>query len=179
MREWSDLKTAPKKTRRAYYSVKKFWRLRIVGTFEHMYYWLRCHTFNKYHIINAGKYDFTDNYKWGWLDRDHLMLLACFGILCEFVDKEDPKCGLDTTIDRFLPSWETMETWNEAEQNMIKDQLSGEKEIRDLYNWWKFERPLEHKAHHKKYTYQREEELTKKDNEMLLRLMAIRQRLWT
>jgi hypothetical protein len=76
-----------------------------------------------------------------WVDRDIVMLHACFQILSDFVELEKG----DTHVH-----YETH-----------KDFVD---EIRSLYNWWKVRKDL----------WESEE-----DNEMLERLIKIRELLWT
>ncbi len=78
----------------------------------------------------------------GWVDRDFLMLHACFQILSDCVELEK--------VDEF------------ANYETHKDSID---EIRFLYNWWQ----------KRKNSNDFEDE----DNEMLLRLMKVREFLWT
>lgn len=81
-----------------------------------VFYWIRCHTYNKYHLINISG---QDDYRWGWIDRDRVITLACFKVLCDYVEKESHQ------ID-----WEWCERARENKKTMDY-----------LYNWWKVERP--------------------------------------
>jgi hypothetical protein len=147
-------------------------------------YWLRCHTVDRYHVINISG---QDGYEWGWIDRDRAMYLACFKCLVEYVELEKPGEVID---------WESDE-----------DHSRAWKEIQDLYHWWKTGRAKEHAEHdalvdawRKSYPggdpefrvkdgrYQderwvtwlkRSTELEEKDDEMLMRLMKVRRFLWT
>ena len=75
-------------------------------------YWLRSHTFNRYHILDISG---QDGYKWGWIDSDTQMELACFKILTNFVENEYPgHCD-----------WDSEETIRK-----VRD------EIFEIYNWW-------------------------------------------
>ena len=53
----------------------------------------------------------------GWCDKDHVLLHACFQLLCDFVEKE---MLVQDNID-----------WNATEE--IKN---AKKEIDELYAWW-------------------------------------------
>lgn len=82
-----------------------------------------------------------------WIDRDDVMLHACFQILEDCVEKEhvDTHCNYETHKD-FVD------------------------EVRELYNWWKI----------RKNTDEYETEISMEtDQLMLLRLIKIRQMLWT
>ena len=159
-------------------------------------YWLRCHTFTRYHIIDIRN-DYAEPYKWGWIDRDRALLLANFKILVEFMEQEEPGKIIDwSTTPEHRHAW---------------------KEMNDLYLWWKIERKqeqdaldkilddlprrpfssmfeeIEHEGY-KAYRYvpeapeiqqvyevhrQQEELLRKKDQDNLHRLIDIRGHLWT
>lgn len=156
------------------------------------YDWLICHTLRRYHILNLSN---QGDYKWGWCDRDHLMFLACFKLLADYVEREEPFEHIN---------WESDE-----------GHLHAAKEIRELYEWWKTGRAKEHEACEAlmegidstivtgpaddgglveylglRYNVpdgeerfaawcQRSDELEAKDSEMLTRLIAIRRYLWT
>jgi hypothetical protein len=79
-----------------------------------------------------------------WIDRDFIMLHACFQILQDYIEKEngDTHCNY------------------EAHKDFVD-------EVRFLNNWWKKRKTDE--------DFDNDDE----DNEMLLRLMKIRQSLWT
>lgn len=173
-------------------------------------YWLRTHTYNRYHIINISG---QDGYKWGWIDRSHAMYLACFKLLEEFVELEDPEIGTRTEKDyRGDPEVIPEDEWIKYHKPSIDDQLEGDREIRALYDWWKTGRKQEHDACDKildgyskdfddifkpipekpgfleyiqDHSPQWEawklehDRLEAKDEEMLQRLMKVRQRLWT
>ncbi len=146
-------------------------------------YWLRTHTINRYHLIDIRDKGEGHGYRWGWIDRDEVMLLACFTVLRDFVEKEKPFGRMDS--DKECPALA---------------------EIKDLYEWWMRGRKAEHDAVHDTITaapllcgledifaehlppaavaqmddhYQRLTALDDKDDAQLLRLMAVRRFLWT
>ena len=57
----------------------------------------------------------------GWHDKDEILLHAAFQLLVDFVEREDPGNIVD---------------WNSDESHKHRW-----KEIRELYEWWKRERP--------------------------------------
>lgn len=177
MREWKKL-SAKGKCRRVLYCVRDLFVLRIWGDYQRggirgAYHWVRCHVWNRYGIIDLAKH--SNGYRWGWIDRDWAMYLACFHMLCEFVENEDPKVGT-RTLDDYRPSWvEDDSEW--LDRDHIQAQVDADKQVRALYDWWKTERPREHAV--KDYSYQRLETLDAKDEEMLQRLMKVRTCLWT
>jgi hypothetical protein len=168
-------------------------------------YWLRCHTFTKYHIVDIRG---QDGYKWGWIDRSHAMYLACFTLLVDFVEKEDPTIGLRTEADY---RGDTSDGDWKFHKPSIDHQLANEQEVRALYDWWKTGRKAERDAcdaiidgldlsfekmfvkpdDSGLYTFQpctdarwtrwtaEHDRLEAKDEEMLMRLMKVRRCLWT
>lgn len=189
--------------------VKRAWR-RVLGDYKRgglrgAYHWVRCHVWNRYHVINVSG---EDGYDWGWMDRDHVLMLACFKILKEFVEKEDQRIGL-RTVDDYGGEHMT----EDERESFEKGQLAHEREIRALYTWWTVDRKREHAevdaiiadadvdmkfgepdgsgcspldfvyapgSQEKWELYRkRTDELDAKDDKMLLRLMAVRRSLWT
>ena len=143
-------------------------------------YWLRCHLWDRYHIIDISG---QDGYRWGWIDRDHAMYLACFKILTEFVEQEDPQVGLRSEADYRGDLSEN--DWQQYYRSSVLKQIEIEKEVRALYDWWKTGRAL---AHARAGDIRKRNfddwcaEMTRlddQDEEMLLRLMKVRRSLWT
>jgi len=85
MRPFKKLNFAAKLKRIKYWFVN-YKRWRISRAISNCLYWLRTHTYNRYHIINIKSPQ--QGYKWGWLDRDHVLFLAMFRILSDFIEKE-------------------------------------------------------------------------------------------
>lgn len=75
--------------------------------------WLRYHTTHRFHKLDLRSAG--DDYRYGYLDRDHAMLLACFKCLCEFVE-----------VEMDIVNWEY--------------KRDVEAEIQTLYLWWTKER---------------------------------------
>jgi hypothetical protein len=129
------------------------------------WYWFRTNTYNRYHMVDCRAPQ--HGYKWGWCDRCEIILYANFAILTDFVEKE--MYGL---VD-----WDSEENHTKA-----KD------EIMDLYNWWKTGRAKDKEkldkvlevgeSYYDKY-WDMEEKFKKKDNKQLIRLIKIREWLWT
>jgi hypothetical protein len=92
-----------------------------------------------------------------WCDKDIVLLHACFQLLTDCVEKEKLINGI---ID-----------WN-WDENHKKVKM----EIEELYTWWKYRIKLDKKGkinpilNHDQY---------ETDNEMLIRLIKIREYLWT
>lgn len=92
----------------------------------------------------------------GWSDKDNVMLHACFQLLIDYLEKEE----LEEQTD-----------WNQSEEY-----AEANKEIDILQNWWK-QRILD--AEEGKINPVLNQSQYEKDNEMLIRLIKIRQYLWT
>lgn len=164
-------------------------------------WWVRHRTTDRYHIIDISG---MDGYDKGWIDRDHAMYLACFKLLCDFVEKESK---ILMTRDVTLADY-TSETYQPTgdELECIKNQIDHENEIRAIYLWWKHTRPAEKRAHESvelnspplfdvdwqlnrstefyesqmwKDYFAEDQRLDEKDDEMLERLMKVRKYLWT
>ena len=99
---------------------------RIRYLISQAWYWLRTHTWNRYHIIDCRSPH--NDYKWGWCDRDYLMLCACFNILKDFVERELPHSYTDYSQSG---AWQDSRT-----------------EILALYEWWMKGRATEHADAH-------------------------------
>lgn len=101
-------------------------------------------------MSTIGKHNLTINYKADWVDKDILMLHSCFQLLKDFIEKEDP--------------------FNYQRKNCkIKNQLM------ELYKWWENrEKDVEADKVNELDMDQYQE-----DNKMLIKLIKIRQHLWT
>lgn len=143
-------------------TIKKY----IIGGYKSggligVYWWIREHIYDKFYIINIKNVDGV--YKWGWLDKDRSLLLACMKILCDFVEKE-LNCDY---IDK-------------EEENI--------KEILKIYKWWKEDRVLKEKKledilldekQASKEYWKLERKIYEEENEMLIKLIKLRKSLWT
>ena len=116
---------------------------------ENIFYWIRTHTINKYHIIDCR--DKKNGYAWGWCDRCDLILFSSFNILKDFMEKEYPG----------IVDWD----YDQQHKNI-------KQELQELYSWWTLTRPIN--IRDTCSLYQDDE-----DQKMLERLMKIRQYMWT
>ena len=96
-------------------------------------WWIRHRTYDRYDRI------YITSLKPGYYDKDEQMLHGMFGLLIDYVDKEEPfryfSWGKDHKNDP-----PEMKEFNE-ERRAVK------KEIISLYNWWKVERPRRAKSY--------------------------------
>jgi hypothetical protein len=129
------------------------------------------------------------------------MFYACFQLLKEFVEKEDPQIGLRTKKDFGSANKDWDPHWDKS----VKERLTWEAEIRELYDWWMTKRKQEwdkldeidfdidfkpfNKDGRKFYKLKKSGQwkkyrkysdyLDNKDEEMFMKLINIRKRLWT
>jgi hypothetical protein len=166
--------------------VEYAWKRFINIVFRTPWHWFRCNFIPKhrYHILDLRKGG--NNYSWGWYDTDSRMLQACFLLLKEYVEKEQP--------------------FNNADWNWNEDHKHAGEEIKYLYEWWTVKRPeakakLAYDWEHEPYDthfiklpdggykimqpesvrtlVQREDDMSAEDQRNLERLIKIRGFLWT
>lgn len=151
---WEDWERDTKKKHPIRYffqkSVPQRFRWHVTGPIGRAYWWVRHRTTNRYHILDFS--DAKNGYHRGWQDRDHAILLASFKLFCQFMEIEAQYVG-----------------WEATEQH-----ATAKKELDALYHWWTVERPAERE----KLGYN-DDELEKKDNEMLHKLIDLRGYLWS
>lgn len=97
--------------------VEHYWNKFVDTLFYKPWYWFKCNFIPKhrYHILDLTKGG--NGYSYGWRDTDTRMLQACFLLLVEYVECEKPFEVAD---------WQ----FNEVTQEK-------EREIKELYHWWK------------------------------------------
>jgi hypothetical protein len=165
-------------------------RVHITMKIEHWWYWLRTHTYNRYHILDLRS-DVGLTYKWGWVEVDQAMMLACFNLLRSFVEKQDGLAYLKWED----PNWYA--NASQDEKDMHDKQRADLIGIKTLYDWWMTGRQKEHEA--LDAAYERDSggmrlaignpklkaygealrDLDSRDDEMLAKLMKYRRHLWT
>lgn len=136
---------------------------------KNWFYFIRCHTFTRYHIVDCRSPQ--NDYTWGYRDKDFLMFYACFNLFKDFVEKEKPFEYID---------FDSCDADRKLKQEII-----------ELYNWWcmggrvkehnLFEMnrnncPAKHLVSHTHSYLQCEDD---RDEEMFDKLMKIRRCLWT
>lgn len=135
------------------------------------WYWIRCHTYNRYHLVDIR--NSRNGYDWGWIDTDHKLLFASFALLVDFVER-----GYGLRVK----DWK----WEEGH-------VQAAKEIRGLYRWWKVDRARQHNDYQKLVSEAIKEgrndkwdkehkgkyRLEQVDEDNLIRLIKVRNYLWT
>jgi len=161
--------------------VSSWIRSRIIGRVRHVGYWLRCHLWDRYHLVDCG-YENPTGYRWGWNDVDTLMLYAAFELLRRFIENED---GLEELRYQHMAARETPDEWFSGakdpageKQASIDERLHAYNEIKDLWQWWTKDRTLRHASIASDSGWNTDE-LYDQDTEMLCRLARVRGYLWT
>jgi hypothetical protein len=150
------------------------------------WYYLKCHvlTKHKYHLVDIrqrkSEIDSVDDYRYGWIDIDHRILLALFSLLDKFVE--------DELINYYCPTEEDIK-----ENPSYAQQRDTYNEILALYRWWTVTRKWDSKNisdlgskwvksksedDYEKYSNAKKE-FDEKEDEMIGRLLKIRRSLWT
>lgn len=146
-----ELKTKKKYPKRFFFqeTLKNFFFFTIPWKLKEIYWNIRYRTTDRYHVLNIS----SKENKWvrGYADVSDRMLYSCFSLLVNFV--ETSASGV---------SWE----WNE-------DLLKVEKEMNLLYKWWMKERPK------RNWEVSKHGQFEKEDSDNLIRLVNIREYLWS
>lgn len=161
--------------------------------FKHISYWLRTHTYNRYHILDLKRAEpeNPEGYRWGWIDRCDSLMLANFLVLRDFVEREKPRSLAD-----YIAKLETNGDPN-GELSGLRSQQGEYQECMRLYRWWIKDRFDEYREFDRRAT-EAHERYEKSDSEadrtawliwdsakenrhheMLHRLIALRGYLWT
>lgn len=115
---------------------------------SHAWYWLRTHTYNRYHILDMRSPEY--DYRWGWIDRSSLLLVAPFRLLEDFVEQEwkytllsvGPHLSEYHTVNDD-PQTDDEREWARQELEALERQVATYQVIFQLYRWWKVERRQE------------------------------------
>jgi hypothetical protein len=112
-------------------------------------YWLRTHTYHRYHMLNLKNK--KNGYSWGWLDRSEGILFANMAILVDFVEKE---MAFEGHVDwrSAAEVKESGETENDPWGDANRDAHAlAKKEMIEIYDWWTKGRKEEHDAWDRAY----------------------------
>lgn len=170
---------------RSKYPIQYFFRETIPDFFDSLrrrfsntYWWFAHRVTHRYHIVKLSNPGGGVEYNVGWTDTSTRLLMFCGLTIVNFVEKEEPFGHIDTRE----------EPWT-----------SYAKEWQALYDWWKVERPASVKALDEELTrwaalrkanggplepradnYTKlERALEERDTEMMIRLIKIRETMWT
>jgi hypothetical protein len=168
-------------------------RFRVFRWLDRAAYWLRTHTWDRYHMVDIRSR--RNGYAWGWMDRSEGMLFAVMAMLVAFVEQERAFQVID---------WDSDDGHREAVR-----------ELREIYLWWTQDRKIEHDEHERladeayegyQTTFvpmpdgmlklvtsdetpeqrkarddvrEAEDRLDQKDTDMMIRLIKVREAMWT
>lgn len=98
----------------------------MIKWLSNIWYYIRCHTFTKYHVINCSqpKNSPYNEYRWGYIDPCERIMFGLFNELVNYVEKYVLKHDPD-----------------ESDQELI-----------DIYNWWTIEHKADNEELDKLYT---------------------------
>lgn len=133
-------------------TLPRLWRWHVSSPLKRFWWGIKYRTTHKYHKLDISNKE--NHYLRGYMDPRERLLFGCFAVLKDFVEN-----------DMGHNDWQ----WNEDHQKAAA-------EIMALYNWWLTDRPA---AWDDPESYKKDEELYLKDQEMLHRLIAVREYLWT
>lgn len=138
--------------------------------------WIKYNLIYRNHIVNLSQpcHDAThiECYHYGWIDTDKKILYAVFNIFNDFIKNEYKHLYKPTDKDI------------EDDESLIK-QRKLVLEIEDIHYWWNYQRIFDQKKLSELNprdfeSYGKlESMLSEKENEMLNRLIKIRESLWT
>lgn len=162
-----------------------------------IFYWIRTHTKDRYHILNLkeAEPENKDGYRWSWLDRSEVLLISSFLVLRMFVEQEGDNPGFGNLSALIKEAEENGDLYKQLDT--LRAKQKDYEEIMFLYNWWVKDRFEEYKVFettlentYKKYKetrsdkdrdawFEAEGAKSKREEEMLIRLVKIRNHLWT
>jgi len=172
--------------------------LPIQGRIERAWYWIQCHTLPSYrfHIIDLRGVDPTSEYTHGYMDPGEVMRIAAWATLRSYVEKELVHERYEDE-ENYTPD-ELGEEWYKEQKRVRYEEPMA------LYKYWMEERAAEKKEEARlfaltrinqknalealnKEAYQAASDVWLKyhracearEQEMFLRLCAIREYLWT
>ena len=110
---------------------------------SHALYWLRTHTYNRYHMLDMRSK--VNGYAWGWWDRSDLILFANMALLRDFIEKEKAfDCHVDwsSAAEALAARGEENDDGCGASRDA---HAAAKKEMLTIYEWWTKGRSEEHK----------------------------------
>ena len=114
-----------------------------VGPLRHLsrsMYWLRAHTYNRYHTIDIRNR--RNGYAWGWMDRSEGILFANMAILVAFIEKEKAfDCHVDWRSAAEMAAAGEKSDGGDANRDA---HAAAKKEMLEIYQWWTQDRKIAH-----------------------------------
>lgn len=142
-------------------------------------YWLRTHTIHRYHLVDCR----NRWYRWGWCDRSELLLYASFAILTDFMEKEFPGFvewdpGLEAELHALHNWWKTGRQAERDAADALYERAGIEMRFVDKPGLCTVEFDVAHPDLERAWT-EADFALSRRDDEMLCRLLQIRHELYT
>jgi len=148
---------------------------RWVRPIKELYYWLTCHLLpsRKYHLLDLRKS--SHGYKYGYRDPSEKMLYAMFSLLKEYIDSKPYDLSEDFSLEEI-----------NADPGM-KIQFEKFEEAKQILFWWEFSYKKEEEDRYELFSSKEisaeeflflERESDSKTEEMLIKLIKIRNHLW-
>ena len=122
-------------------TIPHWWAVNVSISVTEFVYWVKCHVIpsKRYHMLDLrqpktiAKYD-PDHYRYGYLDGDHKILYACFNSLVHFIEKEHKGKFLEYV------------TFQEEAMGSKHLEL---RELFEIYQWWTTTRKTKQKEYDK------------------------------
>ncbi len=155
------------------YETLAFWiSCKIIKPISDFKYYIVSHTIRKYHILDLRSK--PDNYKFGWCDADHKMLLALMKITEDFIVEQD-------TESRLIWLKEELAKDTECKENSWKESIIFCEDLLSIQSWWRSIRPMEYEKSFSgpEFGLKYDEYLRENDNAVMKKLIDMRHRMWT
>lgn len=115
-----------------------WFRVHFVMNIRHAWYWLKAHTWHKYHMLDLR--DAAHDYQWGWISPDNILLYSVFKCV------EHTVAYSMSGVESFQYSMseaeyveaanKTLDFYSDTEQWQWAKDLG---ELYDCYRWWRYE----------------------------------------
>ena len=136
---------------------RRYWK--ISRMWYDLWYWIRCHTYNRYHILDMS--DKTNGWDWGWQEPDSQLLYASMAIMVKHVENkyavDEKSLPYESDHQLFL----IKEAIDKEDHQLVSEEQT-QAELLTIYKWWKYERAADLKlqdeamdAHCAKYPIKR------------------------
>lgn len=125
------------------HTVTQWWRVHVSMNINHFLYWIESHTVKKYHIIDLRqpKTRTDDDYTWGYITHTQKLTLACFTILCDYIEEYEETFNVNYAESLLLLS-ESLKKTNGLEKESLAEELKVRAIAWNLYRYWTIGRKL-------------------------------------
>ncbi len=145
---WEDFYAEAKKKYPVRYflshDLPHWWRVHVSLPIEHFTDWVVCHVVpsRRFHMLDLRQPKDEEGYpyRYGWIDSDRQILYSCFNILVRFIEREHGG------KDKYLEYIAFQEEDCSQEFPEWQEKCRNQREILDIYLWWKETRPATNKA---------------------------------